>query len=184
MDIGVYMHSGTIGESDCVESCYILPFLSKGLTCGPCEEKTKPTSPTPNPPAPSPSKSYDIYLDMPGVPTTDRWYFQQARNKIEAAVTIDLPEIASSRLRRNELMTSEGCNFPEIIDDLYICAYYAARDGPGGAAGFAAPVFLRPQGGRQTIVGTMGFDTDDLASLKQKNDFTEIVSANLILLEK
>jgi hypothetical protein len=117
---------------------------------------------------------------MPGVPSLDRWYFLQAQTKLEAVVTIDLPDIRSSRLNRNDLMTREGCNFPEIIDDLYICAYYMAKDGPGGVAGFAAPAFLRPQDGRQTIVGTMGFDTEDLNSLKQKNDFTEIVSECLM----
>jgi hypothetical protein len=91
-------------------------------------------------------------------------------------VTQDIPDVNSSRIQRNGVMIREGCNFPDVIDDLFICAFYTTVDGPYGVAGFAAPFAMRPDAGRQTIAGPMGFDTADLTFLKDNDSFSDVVS--------
>jgi hypothetical protein len=163
LNFGYLMHTGTRGQADaCTESCSYFPLFSPSLNCGGC------TIPS--------TVSYDIYIHSPRVPSGDRYYFDQARRKLESVVTQDIPDIDSSRVQRNDLMIREGCNFPNVIDDLFICAFYTAVDGLYGVAGFAAPFVMRPDAGRQPIAGTMGFDTADLKFLKDNDSFSDVVS--------
>jgi hypothetical protein len=51
----------------------------------------------------------------------------------------DLEEIPSSLLPEASTCTQ----YPETIDDLYICGASNSIDGPGGTLGFARPLFRR-----------------------------------------
>lgn len=162
LGFGFKMHTGTRGQPDaCTDSCSFFPLFSPSLSCGGCVIPSQ--------------VSYNVYLDLPSVPVSDRFYFNQARSRIESVVTADLPDISSSLLRKNDVMTREGCNFPDVVDDLYICAFYV-NNGNNGVAGFASPFVPRPSGGRQMIAGTMGFNTFYLQWLKDNNNFSDVVS--------
>ena len=152
---------------------------------GPCPTPTP--TPTPNPSAP-PSQSptnctpsateYNLCLDVQqGVPVRDHGFFTSAAKRWEGVVVGDLSDINSSAILDKFPDTGlpyDGCQYPEIIDDLYICGRYASVDGGGGVLAFAGPTFWRLPS-FLPITGRMTIDVADLASLKAGNDLFNVV---------
>ena len=62
-----------------------------------------------------------------------------------------------------------------IIDDLVIYVTLRNIDGPGNVLGSAGPCLTRTTGSRLTAVGTMTFDTSDLASLEGAGQLDQVV---------
>ena len=73
----------------------------------------------------------------------------------------------------------EGCRYPEIIDDLYICAVYAPNDGPGGVLATAGTRFIRELNATVnpglTVTGSMIFDPVDIDRLQQFGGLANII---------
>jgi hypothetical protein len=89
----------------------------------------------------------------------------------------DLSEINSSAILDKFPDTGlpyAGCQYPEIIDDLYICGRYAPVDGGGGVLAFAGPTFWRLPS-FLPITGRMTIDVADVASLKAGDDLFNVV---------
>lgn len=72
-------------------------------------------------------------------------------------------------------------NLNEIIDDVLIYASIQAIDGPGMVLAQAGPCFVRGTAtGDMTAVGTMQFDSADLATLSGSGSLQEVITHEMI----
>jgi len=120
--------TGTPGSPACRETCVSTP-LSNGrcdATCGPVVPTISPAPTILPPPTPRPvtPKFFDITLDMSLVPILDRTYFDQAAARWEKVIIGDLPNVNTDFLKPKY----NGCSYPSVVDDLYICAQYGTID--------------------------------------------------------
>jgi hypothetical protein len=129
-----------------------------------------PKSPTKDPSAPMPVaapptavvSNYNIQLDLSKITTTaDQTVFASAAAKWQSVVTGDLTSFDTRSLPPRD----DGCQWPSIIDDLFVCAEYQAIDGPSNVLGFAGPEYIRNSNGLP-FSGVMTFDLDDLTRLR------------------
>jgi Leishmanolysin len=115
--------------------------------------------------------NYNIDLYFVGIPTADRTFFTNARSRWESIVRGDLTNITTQSLPA----PSTGCVYPSpTIDDLYICARFAAIDGPGKVLGSAGPLLVR-NANTLTVTGEMEFDSADISSLKSAGNFGTVI---------
>jgi hypothetical protein len=101
--------------------------------------------------------------------------FQSAAARWQGIITNDLPDI-------NQAVQATDCDpaatgFPTVnsIDDLVIFADVVAIDGPGGTLGRAGPCALRNTGTQLTAIGTMEFDSADVAALRTANQLQDTI---------
>ena len=169
-----------------LEICLYFPLFHLGgdYVLGRC-----PPTPSQSPSAP-PSQSptstdctssatdYSLCLDLEqSIPVLDHGFFISAATRWEGVVVGELSDINSSAILDRFPATGlpyEGCLYPEIIDDLYICARYAPVDGGGGVLAFAGPTFWRLPS-FLPITGRMTIDAADVASLKAGGDLVNVV---------
>jgi hypothetical protein len=101
-------------------------------------------------------------LDLSKITTTaDQTIFASAAAKWQSVITGDLSSYDTRTLRPR----TDGCQWPPIIDDLFICAEYQAIDGPSNVLGYAGPEYIRNANGLP-FSGHMVFDLDDLTRLR------------------
>ena len=121
---------------------------------------------------------FNICLDIEqGVPTTDHYVFTAAAARWEQAVVNDLEDVESSVILDTFPDTGlpyEGCVYPEIIDDLYICGRYAPIDGRGLVLASAGPTFWRLPS-FLPITGRITIDSADMASLTTGDELSNVV---------
>jgi len=189
--LGTILHVGPPESPDCRQICSYLPLFKLLFlySCGSCQ-----IMPTENPtaipsaqPSSAPSRptttSYTIFLDMEqNVPIADQRFFVDAAARWEQVVVGDLPNIASQRILDSFPVTglpAEGCTYPEIIDDLYVCSVYRAIDGPGRVLATALPTFWRLPS-NLPITGEIEFDTVDINSLKARGNFFDVVLHEMV----
>ena len=144
---------------ECQEICVVLPFLYPDYQCGYC---------------PIDNNSFTIDLNLMGVPEPDRIFFNQAKEYWESAIVADRPEVRLDavtgfllRLVAPEIL---GCEVPNRVDDLFICARYDRIDGTYGSRNVyanSAPVFTPD--GQLAGFGFMVLDGSDVADLKQQD---------------
>lgn len=91
--------------------------------------------------------------------------FENARLRWQEVVTSELSSVAINN-------SSCGVAVNETVDDLLILVRLDSIDGPGQVLGSAGPCLIRGSNGL-TIVGSMTFDTADIAS--QGGNFQDIV---------
>jgi hypothetical protein len=129
-----------------------------------------PRAPTPAPRVPTPApktptgvgSNYNIQIDLSRITTAaDQAVFMSAAAKWESVIAGDL----SSYDTRNWQARDDGCQWPSIIDDLFICAEYQTIDGPSNVLGYAGPEYIRNANGLP-FSGSMVFDLDDIARLQ------------------
>lgn len=128
-------------------------------------------------PVPIPSSSgYSITLDLLGMTSEDQTIFRNAANRWNQIIINDIPDIQSSKLSAPP--PYKGCNYPEVIDDLYICAIYEFIDGAGkdgkNILGSAGPLFRR-SGSGFTITGRMRFDTYDIDNIRRQGTLPSVI---------
>lgn len=154
----------------CCSHCFSDNGCTKGTrTIAPTKEPTK--APMRAPTAPSP---YTIQLDFTNISSaSDRIVFEGAARRWEEVIRGDLPNIPQASLPAR----TDNCTWPSQIDDLYICAKFAAIDGPNGVLGYAGPDYIRPDSGLAGS-GNMVFDQDDIVNL-QKNGGSAFVNTIL-----
>lgn len=178
------------GAPDCAERCSYLPGLleSDVFACGPCG--TGETVPPPPPPPPSPvappstaapvapvaptaptfstpapveqggGGDYQITLDLQ-VRTDFQLYFARAAERWQQVIAGGLADI-DMRLEPNLPRPENGdCQYPDVVDDLYVCVYESNIDGAGGTAGFAGVTYIRNANGLP-ILGYARFEPEDV----------------------
>ena len=183
----------------CEEICILGSTQMDGYSCGSCDSSVpvaSPVAPTVRPtrqpaivpvpvslpitpvpipstiapvaPATSPTDSgYDITLQLINVSAEDRAVFEAAAALWESAVVGDLPDVDSSSFNTPPFV--DGCTYPAVVDDLYICGTMTNIDGVGMIAGQARPTFIRTvDAGRLPSAGEMIFDLADIADLRSK----------------
>ena len=68
----------------------------------------------------------------------------------------------------------EGCEYPSVIDDLYVCARYTFIDGFDRVLASARPTFWRTPS-ILTMAGEIRVDTADVPTLKVQGNLKNIV---------
>ena len=165
------MRIGIDGTIDCQEKCAYFPFLNFGYSCGLCSPiPTRAPSftaapalapslavapvvapvaaPIEVPPGPD-SESYEITIDLVGstsiLSTSDKQAFADAAGRWESIIKSGLADIPKSAIAEAPRFT--GCEYPTIIDDVYLCVRVAKDDGVGGTLGYASPTHRRSSDG-------------------------------------
>jgi hypothetical protein len=110
------------------------------------------------------TSGFNISLQFVGTGTaSQRQAFIDAQARWESLITGDLADV--------NLQTQAGScgdDSPAInqtVDDLLILVNLKTIDGPGNVLGSAGPCFIRDPG-NLSVLGTMTFDTDDLAEIE------------------
>ena len=154
-------------------------------------EPTEPTvSPAAEPTTESPTDSpmqtppdvdnrYDITQDLL-MAESEKDVFISAAARWEEIVTGDLADFESRLLSSGP---PDGCTYPEVIDDLYICGSFEFIDGLSNQIGFGKATFLRP-GTNLPMAGEMIFDEDDLEQLKNMDLLESLVRSFIHSLRK
>ena len=172
-------HTGIPGTPSCKEECVF--WAPPADQCGGCGGTVAPTlAPTPivlsAHPTVSPVRneetSFDITLDLSLVPPLDHSYFTKAAKRWERVITGDLEPVKTYYFEPKY----EGCFHPSNrqIDDVYICARYAAHDGLGGIVAYGEPDWTRGLRGLPAS-GYMTVDQEDLVLLKDNNIFQDLI---------
>jgi hypothetical protein len=147
--LSILVHVRTPGLNECTERCVFFPTF--GVQCGSCTD------------------GYNIYYDYEGVTSIDTNVFEDARERWRSVIVGDLTDISSQGLR-----TMNGCSFPSVIDDLFICTVYGNIDGVGGTLGQAGPTYWRTSNGLP-VAGEMMFDTADINSLRSGGTLDTVI---------
>jgi hypothetical protein len=122
-------------------------------------------------PAKTPASNYNIQLDLSTIsPTTDQALFAVAATRWQSIITGDLLDFASSDFPPRD----DSCQWPTVIDDLFICAGYKSIDGPEKVLGFGSPEYIRLPSALP-ISGTMTFDLADLAYMRGTGTFQDVI---------
>jgi hypothetical protein len=106
---------------------------------------------------------YDIYLDLLGVPLSDETFFTNAQARWESIITKGTQSYYSGNLVDAGLGYFNGCEYPDLIDDVYMCAGYGAIDGPYNVLGFALPYYTV---NGLVLTGLMKFDSQDVGPFR------------------
>jgi hypothetical protein len=106
---------------------------------------------------------YDIYLDLVGVPLSDETFFTNAQARWESIITKGTQSYDSDGLAGPGFGYFNGCEYPAIIDDVYMCAGYGLIDGPSNVLGFAGPFYTL---GGLVLTGLMKFDSQDVGPFR------------------
>ena len=118
---------------------------------------------------------FDIALRFVTMPTVSQLTtFAQAAARWEAIITGDLPNIPQLNF------PAGSCNSPDAltdpVDDVLIIVRLEPIDGPGAVLGSAGPCAARTAtSGGLTALGTMRFDTADLAGLETAGSFANVI---------
>jgi Leishmanolysin len=163
LGLSMWMHRGAVGSSECRSYC--VWFYSSDLECGDCQVIGNEMQPT---------AGYDMYLDLVNIPTNNTSYFSAARNRWQAVITGDLPDVRNTSLKYRPSLKS-GCVLPAVVDDVYICATYQPIDGARQVLGSAGPTEIRAAN-LLTVAGEMRFDTADIAYLQTERHFSTVIT--------
>ena len=144
------------------------------ITTSPTKSPTKApvVAPTGQPVVSPTPESYEISLSFANVPSQDQTFFRVATNRWQTVIKDGLRDVPSSFLGP----PVSGCTYPEIVDDLFVCAAYDLfpSDGPEGVLAFAGPVFWRLPG-FLPITGGISVDSQDAERLKQNGLFDRLL---------
>jgi hypothetical protein len=173
LGLGFAMRAETGGT--CKEICSYLPkYADSSFTCGYCV--TPPTIAPTVTRAPTPA-TFQITLDFANIPVEDQPYFRRARTTWTDIIKGDLPEVNTVGL----IDPGDGCIYPDIIDDIYVCCRYLDIDGAGAVVGRTLILFIRDGQGADglTFAAEVRFDTADIASLKSAGNFQDVIEHEL-----
>jgi len=172
------------------EICSYVPFLNllAGYSCGACSSFTAaPTAAPSSMPSMQPTtkeeglRGFDIFLDLEQVPEVDEGAFTAARKRWQKVVTGGLPNIESQQIIAAfglQGFPPAGCRYPELIDDVYICAKETFIDGVDGILGQAGPRVVRDGtlgDSGLALTGIMIFDSADIEVLRTEGQLDSVV---------
>jgi len=116
-------------------------------------------------------------LDLSSVPANFQSAFTGAAAKWGSVITGDLEDIPVDAATRKD---STCTNLPSVIDDVFICAFLTAIDGPQGVLGSAGPEFARFGKTVTPSIGYMEFDTADAERLAAAGQFGTVVVSYIL----
>lgn len=161
-------------EAECTATPSPTAKPTVAITPAPTVSPTKApvVAPTGQPVVPPTPESYEIAVSFSNVPKQDQPFFKVATNRWESVIKGGLRDIPSRFLGS----PSSGCTYPEVVDDLFLCAVYdlIPSDGPNGVLAFAGPVFWRLPG-FLPITGGISIDSQDVERLKQDGLFDRLL---------
>jgi Leishmanolysin/Bacterial Ig-like domain (group 2) len=115
---------------------------------------------------------FDITLNYLSTLTgTQQLAFENARDRWQTLIVGDLPDV-NQDLDADMCAANPTVNGP--FDDLTIFVTVEPIDGPGSILGQAGPCFVRVPG-RQTVIGQMTFDSEDMEVIEQQDLMEEVV---------
>ena len=129
------------------------------------------------------SYTVDVRLFGPAMPPVAAAMFTAAAARIRGAVTGELSDVPFSA---RDLATDCGVpdlpnSFSETVDDVVIFASVGSIDGPSKVLAFAFPCFIRgPFPARQTLIGVMKFDADDLDNMIARGNLTDVIQHEML----
>jgi hypothetical protein len=103
---------------------------------------------------------------------SQRAVFESAVARWQGLVTGDVPDVAVNRPAG--FCGNSWPGLDQVVDDLVIFAAIRPIDGVGGVLGSAGPCWLR-DAGSLPIVGTMRFDTEDVAALESSGRLQNVI---------
>lgn len=119
------------------------------------------------------TSSYDIEVRFLTTPTAaQQQAFANAAARWEQLIFGDVADV-SVNIAADACTTGQPA-LNESIDDLVIFVTLEPIDGPGGTLGSAGPCFIRTAG-NLSLIGTMRFDTDDLATLETNGTLGDVI---------
>lgn len=131
----------------------------------------------------------DVRFFGPPMPPATGAMFTAAAARIRAAVIGDVGDIPA-QLPDSALNLAEGCGveglpvaFTDAIDDLIIYASVGPIDGVNNVLAFSFPCFVRGRAGdpnRQTAIGIMKFDADDLDNMIARGNLTDVIQHEML----
>jgi hypothetical protein len=135
------------------------------------------------------STSYTVNVRFFGPPMSPAVTaaFTAAATRISAAVVGDVPDIPAFA---PSVDLAAGCGFPglptafsEPVDDIIVFASVEAIDGPDEVLASSGPCAIRGNSGtvgRQTFIGVMEFDIDDIDSLVARGNLTDVIQHEML----
>jgi hypothetical protein len=99
--------------------------------------------------------------------------FNAAAARWQSIITADLSNVITGAQAAGTCGTGTPA-FNETIDDLVIFVSFVAIDGPGNVLGSAGPCLIR-NSNSLTVVGTMRFDTADLATMEANGSLNSVI---------
>jgi len=132
------------------------------------------------------ASDYDVDLRIfgPPMPPAAAAAFQAAAARIKGSVIGDVADIVV----QSPVNLESGCNvqglptaFAETVDDVIIYASVGPIDGPNQILAFSFPCFVRaPFPARQTVIGIMKFDSEDIDNMIARGNFTDVIQHEML----
>ena len=179
LQLGSLIRYGEAGTDNCTETCsYFLISADRGYSCGSCT-----INPTASPVQGLEPSTFDMYLDL-DVPVEDRALIRRASDKWSNIIRSELPDVNALELLGTTALDG-NCEYPSIIDDMYICFQYIDIDGPGGVVGRTTILATRTvddddDGDGLPISARIRFDNDDVDSLISQGLFQDVVEHEIV----
>lgn len=116
----------------------------------------------------------------PDMPPAAASAFNAAAARISGAVTGDVVDVVVGGTGADLGQCGvAGEIFSGVIDDVVIYATVTPIDGPGKVLGSAGPCFVRTTG-RQTVIGVMRFDSDDIQGLITNGALRDVIQHEML----
>ncbi|HEU4993600.1 MAG TPA: leishmanolysin-related zinc metalloendopeptidase [Gemmatimonadaceae bacterium] len=127
---------------------------------------------------------YNVELRFFGSPlptAAQQQLFTNAAARIRGIVTGELVDAQANNVDLSVCGINGQPALNGVIDDLVIYASIAPIDGPNKVLARAGPCLGRQSGGNfMTAVGTMQFDSDDIATLTGAGSFQEVITHEML----
>ena len=118
----------------------------------------------------------DLRFFGPAPPPAAALAFNAAAARIRGAIPGDLADMSTGAGVDLTDCGVAGTVITGNIDDVVIYATVVSIDGEGGVLASAGPCFIRPPTlGRQTIIGVMRFDADDIQRLVNQGRLRDVI---------
>ncbi len=121
----------------------------------------------------------DLRFNGPPMPPAAEAAFTAAAARIRGAVVGDLPDVSAGAGVDLTDCGLPGVSISGVIDDVVIYASVMAMDGRGGVLARAGPCFVRSVG-RQTVIGIMQFDSDDIQPLIDNSRLRDVIQHEML----
>ena len=153
------------------------PALAPSNATAPALAPLTATAPVLTPNGVPPESTFDITIDLVGQTSSlsifDRLLFGNAARRFESIITTGLSDVPKTELTVEPEF--DGCAYPTVIDDVYICVRVAKGDGVGRVLGFASPSYLRPSD-NLTVAGYISLDVADIENLISLGGFEDVLT--------
>jgi len=121
----------------------------------------------------------DLRFNGPPMPFAAEAAFTAAAARIRGAIIGDVPDVSAGTGVDLTDCGLPGVSISGIIDDVVIYASVLPMDGRGGVLARAGPCFVRSVG-RQTVIGIMQFDSEDIQPLIDNGRLRDVIQHEML----